>query len=148
MARSIDYKRYSEELGNILALSDLINRYTYSGRRTRVAKAPKPQNNKPLVRLLKSKYALSESDLGGILKIVEGKAASAAKIKAVASVSEADRAQLKRDIDALIAQIGVTIRAENLSEIEYLRKIKGNLSVRKGKILAVVHPTRTPKAKA
>ncbi|MDR2639262.1 MAG: hypothetical protein LBC09_05445 [Helicobacteraceae bacterium] len=148
MARSIDYKRYSEELGNILALSDLINRYSFSGRRTRGSKAPKPQNNRALIRLLKSKYALNESDLGGILKIVEGKIAGGSKAKAAVGLSEADRAQLKKEIDALIAQIGITLREENLSEADYLRKIKGNLSVRKGKILSVVHPTRTPKAKA
>jgi hypothetical protein len=148
MARSVDYKRYTEELGNILALSELINRYTSGGRRGRVAKASKPQNDRPLARLLKSKYVLSDNDVVGILKIVEGKAAGAARVKSSASLSDADRAQLKRDIDSLIAKIGITIRAENLSESEHLRKIKGNLSVRKGKILAVVHPTRTPKAKA
>ncbi|MDR2033054.1 MAG: hypothetical protein LBP89_00220 [Helicobacteraceae bacterium] len=149
MARSVDYTRYTEELGNILELSEAINRYTSGGRRrTRVAKAPKAQNDRLLVKLLKTKYALSEGDVGNILKIVEGKAATAVKTKTSASLSEEDRAKLKREIDALIAKIGITIRAENLSEVEYLRKIKGNLSVRKGKILAVVHPTRTPKAKA
>ncbi|MDR0665022.1 MAG: hypothetical protein LBF86_05820 [Helicobacteraceae bacterium] len=148
MARTIDYKRYSEELGNILALSDLINRYSSGRRRTRAKKAPKPQNNKPLVKLLKSKYVLGESDLTGILKIVEGKIAAAAKTKSSVSVSETDRAQLRREIDALISQIGITLRAENLSEAEYFRKIRGNLSVRKGKILSIVHPTRTPKAKS
>ncbi|MDR1451464.1 MAG: hypothetical protein LBI57_03920 [Helicobacteraceae bacterium] len=148
MARTIDYKRYSEDLGNILALSDLINRYLSSGRKSRATKAPKPQNNRLLTRLLKSKYVLSGSDFGEILKIVDGKAASATRVKAAVGVSEADRVQLKNEIDALIARVGISIREENLNEADYLRKIKGNLSVRKGKILAVVHPTRTPRAKA
>jgi hypothetical protein len=152
MARPVSNKRYTDELGDILDLIDHINSYLSIGRGRSTGKAPKAQSDRQLLRLLKSKYHLLENDIGEIQRIVAGKkivtSKKVGKIKAVPSaVTEEDRARTKEQIDALIKKIGITIRASGLSESEFLRKVKGNLSVRKGKILSVLHQTREKKAK-
>ncbi|MDR0746650.1 MAG: hypothetical protein LBE89_02025 [Helicobacteraceae bacterium] len=152
MARPTGNKRYTDELGDILDLIDHINSYLSIGRRRSTGKAAKAQSDRQLLRLLKSKYHLSENDIGEIQKIVAGKKIITTKktgkiTKAATAVSEEDRARTKEQIDALIKKIGITIRASGLNESEFLRKVKGNLSVRKGKILSVLHQTREKKTK-
>ncbi|MDR3347074.1 MAG: hypothetical protein LBN32_00515 [Helicobacteraceae bacterium] len=144
MARVIDYKRYGEELGDILALMELINRYLVVGRPGRAAKGVKAQNDKALVKLLKAQYALSEHEVGEVLKIVAGKKIGAVKA-APERLSDYEKAQVRKEIDTLIDRIGITIRAQNSNDDDFLRKVKGNLSVRKGKIMSVIHQTRERK---
>ena len=138
MRKISDYKRYGEELGDILALTELINRYLSSGKKSN-AKVAK-QSDKPLIKLLRAQYLLSESQMQDILNIVAGK--KAGKKQPGVVVGEADKALLKKEIDDTIAKIGITIRAQNLSEESYLKKIKANLSVRKGKIMSLLNPSR------
>ena len=146
MARQVDFKRYGQELGDILALIELINRYLSVGRRGRAPKSDKAQNDRSLVKVLKNDYSLAESDVNAILKVVAGKKSGKSQA-ALKPVNETDRASLKKEIDSLVSKIGITIRSNDLKEDDYLRKVKGNLSVRKGKIMSIVHPTREKRVK-
>lgn len=143
MKKASDYKRYGEELGDILALMELINRYQSAGKKS-ASKALK-QSDRPLIKLLKTQYQLSEAELEGILSTVAGKKVGT---KRKGAVSEADKTALKKEIDETIAKIGITIRAQNLSEEAYLKKIKANLSVRKGKIMGILNPGREKRTRA
>ncbi|GHV07148.1 hypothetical protein AGMMS50229_13370 [Campylobacterota bacterium] len=147
MARVVDYKRYGEELGDILALVDKLNRYLSVGRRGRVAKIDKPQNDKPLLKVLKNDYDLTEQETVAILKSVAGRKSGANKAVAV-NLSDSEKTALRKEIDALVARIGVTIRVKSANDEDYLRKVKSNILVRKGKILSIVHQTRERKPKA
>lgn len=143
MRKITDFKRYGEELGDILVLMELINRYLSSAKKS-AAKVVK-QSDKPLLKLLKTQYQLSETETEQILALVAGKKAGGKRAKG--AVGETDKAALKKEIDEIIAKIGITIRAQNLTEETYLKKIKANLSVRKGKIMSVLHPTREKRSR-
>ncbi|ADU65594.1 hypothetical protein LGV61_04645 [Desulfurispirillum indicum] len=129
-------KRYSDELAKILTLSELISSYL-SAVKPKTARGAKKQNDKGLTGLLRKEYALSDQEVQSILDAVAGKKKSGTKT--TKSLSSIDVAQLKKDIDAAVAAMGITVRDQgSLSYEQYLRKIKSNLSVRKVKALQVL----------
>ena len=141
MKRATDLKRAGEDLGAIVALMEMINRYMATQKKSGT-KTPK-QNDRALLKVLKSQYRLEEGEVAAILDRVAGKKADTKESKA--ALSESDRNALKGEIDQAIAALGITIRESNLDEPTYLKKIKANLSVRKGKLMAQLDPSREKK---
>lgn len=135
MKRAADLKQVGESLGQIVALMEMINRYMASQKRT---KTPK-QNDRTLLKLLKKEYELDESQMEQVLSVVSGHKKDA---KGSQALSEGEKSQLKAQIDEAIAALGITIRESNLDEIDYLKKVKANLSVRKAKLMAQLDPSR------
>jgi predicted small metal-binding protein len=135
MKRAADLKQVGESLGQIVALMEMINRYMASQKR---GKTPK-QNDRALLKLLKKEYELDEAQMEQVLSIVAGHKKDA---KGSQTLSEDEKNQLKAQIDEAIAALGITIRESNLDEIDYLKKVKANLSVRKAKLMAQLDPSR------
>ncbi len=135
MKRAADLKQVGENLGQIAALMEMINRYMATQKRT---KTPK-QDDRALLKLLKKEYQLESGQIDQILSLVAGCKNDS---KGAQPLNEEQKRSLKAQIDEAIDAIGITIREPNLSESDYLKKIKANLSVRKAKLMAQLDPTR------
>ena len=131
-----DYQKYGQELGEVVALSELLGEYIGFLKSQSKGKRVK-QNDKALVKVLKNEYELSSEETDQILSLVSGKR----KGSSVVSSGKAD--ELKNRVNGMIENMGIRIRgAETMDEVEYLKKVKANLSVRKGKALNMLNPGR------
>lgn len=144
MAYVVTYKELGVELGNIAALTEMINNYLSKDKQSK-SKSVK-QSDRELVKVLKANYSLTSDELEKVLAIVDGKKLNAKKSRLVIP-ADLDFGALKRDIDSLISSLDITIRDKNLSEENYYKKVKANLSVRKGKIVKQLHAGREKKTK-
>lgn len=143
MAQVAVYKELGVELGNIAALNEMINNYLAKDKQSKARVAR--QSDRELTKVLKTHYQLNDGELAQIISIVEGKKIDR-KSGRVSKPTNIDYSALKREIDSMIESIGITIRDQSLSEENYLKKVKANLSVRKGKIVKQLHAGREKKA--
>lgn len=147
MEKVSTYKQAGVELGNIVALTEMINKYLAKDKKIKTTAKVVKQSDKELTKVLKTKYILSADEVSQILSMVDGKKIVRKKAKATKEVDNTDYAALKRDIDTMVNTLEITIRDKSLSEQNYLKKVKANLSVRKGKLVNQLHSGREKKAK-
>ncbi|MDR2904978.1 MAG: hypothetical protein LBU73_03385 [Helicobacteraceae bacterium] len=147
-----DNKALASELADLMTLAEKIRLYTATGKKGgRQAKNPGAvkAGDKMLLRVLKTKYSLNESERAQILSIVAGKQVRKTKTGVVRVLNDHEKGEVKKEIDSLISKIGISIRAQNLSDRDYYRRVAGNVSIRKNKILGQMgnnRPKRRRKA--